>query len=372
MVSPQRRKEASSVATTFHVAIALLGARTYLNVLALWGDVVPTQGRVRSTGETFWSQALNLMRIRRSQVEAITLPFLRLFRALLTGFTFQSLSNPVLTAVPLSMLRQDFYDALLEYAPEALDSGLLPDLDIYDSQPAEEISDPDGSDYDPYNIEEWLDDLDIHIETLKDLEEILNELQADLDAEAQAVIDNLGPKRLEQILEDLSQDDKLQSPRETEAEREDAHQKVGNRVAAHADRIVQNSARHAETAVGRIDPRVKGFVRVHYPRGDVNPCGFCALLLTRGFVGSQLYKSFKSAGGETNDYGENPDEYHANCHCRAEEVFDLQLLEDDPRFGPNRAFADLYEQKIQGRYSGKKAMSAWRHLIRKRADQASA
>ena len=371
MVSPQRREEASAVAATYHVAIALLGARTFAEVLALWEDVVPTEARVVATGARFTQEALQAMRVRRAQVELIAYAFMRLFRALLTGYTFQSWGMAELNAVPLSTLRRDFYDLIVQYAPEALRSGLI-DLDPNDGIPAEEIENPDGSDYDPYDLEDWLDDLDIDVESL-DIEDLLDQLEDDLDAEAQRVIAGLGPERLQELLDEMSQDDKTQTPRETEAEREDAHEKVGRRTASHADRITQNGARHAETVVGNADARAKGFIRVHYPRGDANPCGFCALLLTKGFVSrTLLYHSSKGAGGTADGDGNNPDEYHAGCHCRAEPVYNLSVLETDPRFAPNRTFADLYEQKIRGNYYGKDILKEWRSLIRKRADQASA
>jgi len=372
MVNPQRRSEAGAVAATYHVAIVLLGARAFSEVLALWQGVVPTEARVSSSGDQFTQDAVKAMRIRRSQVEMIALAFMRLFRALQTGYTFQTWGSKELDAVPLSTLRKDFYDLLVQYIPEALNSGLI-DLDPSDGIPAEEVENPDGSDYDPYNIEDWLDDPDIEVESVDGIEDLLDQLEDDLDAEAQRVISGLGPDRLQEILNDLSQDDKTQTPRETEAEREDAQTKVGVLVASHADRIVQNGARHAETATGNADSRVKGFIRVHYPQGDVNPCGFCALLLTKGFVTrTLLYHSSKGAGGTNDEAGNNPDEYHAGCHCRAEAIYNLSSLDTDPRFAPNRMFADLYEQKVRGEYYGKDILKQWRSIIRKKADQASA
>ena len=362
--------------------MTLLGAKAYAEVFSSWLSVVPMSGRLDSTGADFIEQALDVVTVHRRQVEAITVTFMRLFRALHTGYTWQNvMTGEVQTAVPLSILRQDFLDSINLYAPGALESDEIPDPDPTDDVTDVEVRSPDGSEFSPYSLEEWLDDLDIEVEDLDWLEDELNKIEDELNAEAEALLELLGPIRLKQRLEELSADDKLQTAQEVEAERESEHLAVGRAVAAHGERIVLNGGRMAEYRVGKRDQRVTGFVRVHEPKGnppDAYPCGFCALLMTRGFVTSggslkMTYRSEKAAGGTANEDGENPDQFHVRDHCRVEQVFSVEQINDDTRFNLNRELAELYRANIQGRYGGDQALTKWRRLIRDiNADRASA
>ena len=377
-----RQREAAQAASTYHVAMMLIGGQAYASVLDLWADVVPTESRVSNSGAAWLESALKVVRLHRHQVEAIAVPYLRLVRALHTGYTWQNiLTGDTLTAVPLSVLRQDFVDAVERYAPGAFEDGLIPDPDPTDDIPAQEVRESDGSEYRPYRLEDWLDDGTITIEQFDWIQDELDAVEDELELEAQKILSDLGPELLKRRLTRLSVDDKLQTPREVESEREDEQRKIGRGVAAHAERIVENGGRRAEYRTGSRDERVLGFVRVHEPKGhppDAVPCGFCALLLTRGFVPqgkgrSPAYSSWKSAGGAQDEQGNNPDEYHAGDHCRAEQVFSLSQIDDDPRFNLNRQYADLYADRISGRYGGKSALTEWRRLIRNlKAGQESA
>lgn len=347
-----------------------LGAQAFVETLALWQDVVPTEGRVTATGATFIEQALNLVRVRRNQVEAILIPYLRLRQALLTGTTFQDALGETADVRPsLSALRADFVQAVERYAEQALTSADVPDRNPDDTVEDKSVEeDGRGGAYHPYSLDQWLDEGDIDLERIDSLEELLDALEDAFEDEAQAIVENLGPKLLEEKIKDASKDDHLQTAREVEAEREELHRKVGTALAGQSERMVQNGGRRSTLAIGSVNGRVIGFVRIHKPRGDAHPCGFCALLLSRGFVptnhrwkpGDSLYYSFRGAGGEIGSV----DQFHTGCHCRAEEVYSESDIESDPRFDLNRFYAAEYQRVIQGRFSGRDALTAWRKHIR--------
>lgn len=277
MATPQRRAEAAQASSTFHVAMTMLGAHAFAEVLELWDDVVPMGTRATATGASFAVAALRLVRFRRHQVQAILIPYLRLARALHTGFTFQPVFEPEPQVVPLNKLRDDFVRAVERHAPEALNSGLIEDHYTEDEvDDSTEIQEPDGSAYVPYDRARWMDELDAEQEEIDRLSEILDEREAAAEAEAEAIMDTLSRKLLEKKLAEIKN--------ESDASREEVHGSVGRRVAAHAERMVQNGGRHAEEAVARADRRVIGFVRVHYPENDPHPCSFCAMLISRGVV----------------------------------------------------------------------------------------
>lgn len=376
MATPQRRAEAAQASSTFHVAMTMLGAHAFAEVLELWDDVVPMGTRAAATGANFVAAALRLVRFRRHQVQAILIPYLRLTRALHTGFTFQPVFEPEPQVVPLSKLRDDFVRAVERHAPEALNSGLIEDHYTEDEvDDSTEIQEPDGSTYVPYDRARWMDELDAEQEEIDRLSEILDEREAAAEAEAEAIMDTLARKLLEKKLAEIKN--------ESDASREEVHGSVGRRVAAHAERMVQNGGRHAEEAVARADRRVIGFVRVHYPEKDPHPCSFCAMLISRGVV----YKKKTATQRSTVDNstwemwrqgfdidGAEFDKYHPLCHCRGEAVYSDEQFNDDARFQVNRDLDRLWQRNIAKKFSGKKAEAAWRALLKtlNTADQESA
>ena len=374
MATAQHLKEAAQAAITFHVAMIYLGNRAFVEVFKAWGAVVPTPSRVVSTGASFLEESLKLVRQRRHQVEAIAIPYLRLMRALHTGTTFQPIfPTSTTTRPPINSLRRDFIDAIARYAPEALEGSAV-DMDPTDGVDEEhEVENPDGSKYTPYNIEAWLDDVIADLEEIAGLEDALDKLEANMEDEARSILENLGPKYLQVKLKELQVDDRQQSAREVDAEREEAHAQVGRRLGAHAERMVENGGRYTEITYGNLDNRVLGFVRVHEPHNDIIPCGWCCLMLSRGFVrkrGKDLYAS-KRAAGSDNDHA--ADQFHTPDHCKPEAVYSMEQVDNDARFDMNRRMAALYKDQIQGKFSGDRAISQWRKTIRNlRAAQAAA
>ena len=128
--------------------------------------------------------------------------------------------------------------------------------------------------------------------------------------------------------------------------------------AAAGARHAMNGGRGRLYVAGRSDSRVIGWVRLSRTG---TPCGFCAMLLSRGFTpASGLYTSEQRAGGPY----EGPDRYHDNCQCYAQPVYGMSQLDNDPRFALNREYAELWPVVTKG-YSGKGALNAWRRYITK-------
>lgn len=107
--------------------------------------------------------------------------------------------------------------------------------------------------------------------------------------------------------------------------------------------VIAGSRKTALTVIQR-DQVALGWARVT----DGNPCAFCAMLSSRGPVyGSKQGASFEA---------------HDHCACTAEAVFDRKSQ------WPGRAaeFRKLWRDNIEGQYSGKAAINAWRRLYERR------
>lgn len=127
-------------------------------------------------------------------------------------------------------------------------------------------------------------------------------------------------------------------------------------------RHVADGGRDSLLTVVRNDRRAIGYIRV----SDGNPCSFCAMLISRGPV----FKSEWAAGGSnrrsdrhatdprTPFIGKGDFKVHDNCGCTAEIVY------SDATAWPGRGkeFQRLWNDHIQGRFSGKDAINAWRRL----------
>lgn len=116
----------------------------------------------------------------------------------------------------------------------------------------------------------------------------------------------------------------------------------------HADGLVMRAGRQVLDYAHQSDKRIR-----LYARGtSSNPCAFCAMLASRGFV----YWTATSATKTYRDGGMNS--YHDNCHCfpivRWVETSQLPAL--------NQYFQDNWED-VTGAYSGREKLNAWRRWL---------
>jgi hypothetical protein len=108
-----------------------------------------------------------------------------------------------------------------------------------------------------------------------------------------------------------------------------------------ATRHVLTGGRQSLLTLLTADPKVHRWIRVT----DGDPCGFCAMLASRGPV----YLTEDSAGFKAHDH----------CACTAEAVYHAGA----PWPGRAAEFHRLWNQHIKDRYSGKEARRQWRRLI---------
>ena len=134
-------------------------------------------------------------------------------------------------------------------------------------------------------------------------------------------------------------------------------------AAGAAIRHVGNGGRDTALTLIKNDQAAVAFIRVTGP----NPCAFCAMLASRGPV----YRSEWAAGGSnrrsdrnkkdprTAFIGNGEFKVHDNCMCRVIGVYSRTA--EWP--GRGREFQQLWNNHIQGRFSGDDAIRAWRRLI---------
>lgn len=92
---------------------------------------------------------------------------------------------------------------------------------------------------------------------------------------------------------------------------------------------MRRSSRNTVKALSDASNGVMGYIR---RSRTGTPCGFCAMLMSRGPV----YRSAKTAA--------NPeDKYHTNCDCEAVPVYNWSHWENDPSFELNRTFNSMWD-----------------------------
>jgi hypothetical protein len=335
-----KAEEADQASIAFHLALTRIGIGTIEEALALWTDVNPT--KVAATGSRWSVRAVALVMSRRRWSRDLAFSYYRLVRALRTGTTIADPFHPNEPRPTLSSLRKDFagrVDEINRVSPQA-DTPAAPD------SPQSDTSSDDEADR-------------LIIEELKGLAAEEARLEKAAEEEARLNLEALGPANLESKLTDVGPTDAA----EMDALREEAHREAGARQAAAAERLAMDGGRGALWLVGGSDKRCIGWVRVSRTG---TPCGFCAMLISRGFTPkSGRYATRNTAGGQNLGYGASYDDgdlYHDNCHCYAEQIFSTAQLQGE-RFALNRKYAAEWPIVTKG-LGGKDALSAWRKHIR--------
>jgi len=117
-----------------------------------------------------------------------------------------------------------------------------------------------------------------------------------------------------------------------------------------ASRHVLKGARDTTLELIDADDVAQGWIRMLGPR----PCAFCAMLASRGPVFSEA----SIASTDSNFDGPGTIKVHDHCMCWPKAVF-----ESNPEWpGNNRAYRQMWNANIAGKYSGKDALNAWRRL----------
>ncbi|MEU9605451.1 hypothetical protein [Streptomyces sp. NPDC048057] len=356
MTSPARQAEADRASLAFQTALTQIGAGTVAEALSLWEDV-PATSRA-STAASWLRRAITLVMGRRRQSRDLARAYYRLARALRTGTTVADPYHPEPTYITLDVLRDEF---------AALTGGVeRPQEGRTDSAPTEETDSPssaatsepgeadEGALDDPDLAEE--EELDrILIEEIEGLREAEERIEREAEEELRTVLEALGPANLQKKVDKI---DSARSADEVDALRDRAHREAGARQAAAAERVAMNGGRSTVWAHGQRDKRVVGYIRLSL---SGTPCGWCAMLISRGAV----YRSAEGSGAMASGivtFGDL-DKYHDNCHCYADPVFSREQYNRSSAYELNRRYEELWPEVTRG-LAGKAAVAAWRRFIR--------
>lgn len=349
MATPQQAAEAAQATVVFQAAMTMLGFKAIAQAISLWAEVSSAPGQVNASSGRWLTYALTSAGAQRQQARALTVAFYRLHRALLTGYTVHDIFNdespPV--SIPLSTLRDEFYDQVESFASEIYedDPVEIPGSHAETEEAFDEVDRPD--DESP--------DLDVEVEVIDFTLDDAYDLEDSAEEEARIVLEALGPDNLLAKYDEIkdSASDKV------DAQRQEAHRKVGYRQAAAAERLVLNGSRDYMQEMARKDHRVIAWARASRTG---TPCGFCAMLISRGAAYGSEESATQSEGG---------DQYHDNCHCYAIPVYSKEHYDRDSTFDLNREYDALWAEFTED-YEGDDVLSGWRKFIRQRNDPAQA
>jgi hypothetical protein len=281
---------------------------------AFRSTVSRTPGQTRSSAPGWLRAVMPVVGEHYGKAEALALTSYRLERALRTGrATGVPWRNT--RAEPLVLLRREFVQAVTDISPRLhIDMGYP---EIVDGGELVEVDPIDG------------------------LEEILGRLSDATERMTREALNTVGPEAYA-----------FRGARDG-ADLDELFENAAAAAAGEAARSARRGGRATREAVRNRDAMVVGYVRVcAKPDHDTHPCGFCAMLMSRGMV----YRSEASARGS------KPDGYHANCDCEPVELWSKADYQDE-RFDRNREYRRLWDDHIKGTYAGDEAIREWRKLI---------
>ncbi|MDX3525083.1 hypothetical protein P1P75_01085 [Streptomyces sp. ID05-39B] len=287
---------------------------------------------------------------RRRQSRDLARAYYRLARALRTGTTVADPYHPEPTYITLDVLRREF--AELAGSPESPQEGPTGDdpASTPDSSSSAATSQAGEADEEALDASAQAeeDELDrILVEEIEGLREAEERIEREAEEELRTVLEALGPANLQKKVDII---DSARSADEVDGLREEAHRQAGAQQAAAAERVAMNGGRSTVWNHTQRDRRALGYIRLSRTG---TPCGWCAMLISRGPV----YRSSASA-----EYADG-DKYHDNCHCYAEPVFSREQYSSSSTYELNRRYEELWPKVTRG-LSGKAAVSAWRRFIR--------
>lgn len=194
---------------------------------------------------------------------------------------------------------------------------------------------------------DWLDDL-----TDEEVDEAFRQLLLKGAVELQA-----GAVQALRRSDDLTADDVLNKATE-------AHGNSGSMGAGKVDKYGISAGRDAINDAIRHDDRVEKFARKLGP----NPCHFCSMLASRGWVyskGTTTTKRTTTVAGNAGNFEEGLDgrpldvrKYHDNCHCTIISRWELQS-----KLPADNEFYKAQWPIVTDGLSGNAAMNAWRRWM---------
>ena len=344
--------EIEAVEQLHRAAQARLGLAVALLSKDRWATVQATNPAASGAR---WAQAMSEAVMAARELSALLAQsYYQLARALETG----RIMGPMLSGRPATIggLREGFLEQVLSIADLGDDTESTPFHALYDDSVA------DGALRQVDILPEVQNFLDLSDESL-DGRSVESDpfnwptIKAD-EAVAQQLRKQLTDEALTPFTEQVSKLRRRERDSEatnTVSQLEKAHTAKGGLGAGRADEQTMRAGRAVLEHVQGRDRRV-----LKYARGTAaNPCAFCAMLASRGFV----YASSQSASGTYRDGGIRS--YHPNCHC-----FPIaRWVEESPLPQSNAYFEQLWKDEIQNKFTGRAALRQWRRLLaQKRRD----
>lgn len=316
-------KEVEQINLAYQDALIALGQACSRELLSEWSAV--TLGNAASiTKYTVAASAIIMMYRRRAR--HLSVAQTSLVRALLTGSGLADAEYPP-SGSTLGALRSDFERVLAEWS--------IPR---------------------PLRAKKLSGEIGVDIENLPELEQRVAKRWEWAEIETKVRHDIAFSRKLDEKLKGIEEMGLEKIP---QAERK-LDLITGSKIVSHGERIAVNGAREHDADVVRFDRKAWGFVRVHDHTKSDHPCGFCSMLLTRGFVDGVIYNTSQSAGGDgTND----EHKYHTGCHCIAQKIYRSEQLKS-PVYDGHRQLAREYEQLRDEYGTGIEFRHAWDKYIR--------
>jgi hypothetical protein len=333
--------EAEAAAVAFQAALVRLGATTITEAISLWRRLSATDPE--GTAQAWLEDAVLMVTSRRTQSRELGLAYYRLVRALITGTTIPDPRNPEPTYVTLGDLRTAFAELAESALPSDSDDDLYVPVEPRD-QPVSERSDPPGEvmerdDTDVAPVDLTDEELEAALRAdAEEREREWDEWERQAEEEARVAMEALGPER-------------YKKKRSKGGDSDEAKRKAGLLQASAAGRIVMNGARGEVFANAERDQRALGYVRLSRTG---TPCGWCAMLISRGLV---LYRDALSA-----EVARDGDLYHDNCQCYAEPVFAKSQYRESEIYHLNRLYGEQWPIVTDGA-GGKVAVGRWRKFV---------
>jgi len=359
--------EIEAIEEAHRAAQARLGIVGAYLALADWNTVSAVAAAETAAG--WLSRSLRMIVGIRRYSRRLAQSYYQLARALETG---RSLGMPEYSsdpeAVTMSGLRQQYLDLLLEVAtldtekPQANPEGAWLHERLVEETTAAEHDENrrkirlEASTLDPYiqNLLDASDDADsrVEVDEFDWLDDLTEEEVA--DAFGQLLLTNAVDIQTDAV-KALRQNDEL-TPDEVLNKAADSHGNAGSLGAGKADKYGISAGRDAIDDAIRHDGRVEKFARKTGP----NPCYFCAMLASRGWVytkatGSTTTRDTTVAG---NFVGGEIRKYHDNCHCTL--ISRWELKSQLPEL--NQFYVDQWPKVTNG-LGGSAAMKAWRKWV---------
>jgi hypothetical protein len=379
------KPEVLAIEEAHRAAQARLGiAGAYLSMRD-WSSVSTTAPA--GSSDAWLTRSLSMIKAIRRKSVRLARAYYQVARALETGYT---LGLPEFSDDPdqltMADLRQQYLDVLLEVA----------DIDV-PTDPERKSTVPTVTDSDELFLEAQLQhttspitvgERQMDFETT-DLEDYIQDLIAATDHDdddtpikvdefewpedepwesiEEIFADELqaAAQQREAKLDRIRKDEEL-SAKQAFAKAQEVHDATGSVNAGAVDKAGIDAGRELLDRVSQKDPRVMMWARITGP----NPCAFCAMLASRGFV--YLSKQRASLGGRS--AGKELDSYHPNCHCS----FIMRWSDIDDPTAPARTahYMDLWDKemrggrKVQRRGTKDDTLNHWRRLIAKERREA--